>query len=275
MASNILASVVLYNPDRNDFLKLLKSLIPSSLEDDLRIDFCFVDNSSNVCDFVKKAVDDFPSNKNLRLFYLHTPKNLGYGGANNFVFNKYDIARENGVKYDYFIIINPDIYFGSDLIKNVVHQMQSVTNGIGLASVKILNPDGSLQYVHRKFPSRFDIFARSVARITGGRMFQNLTQEQEMREHYNNQNGYFNAEMISGCFMVFKSDAFRTIGGFDERFFMYYEDMDISLRCRKLYRNIVFTNLFVYHKWKRGSGKSLKLFVIHLLSFVMYFSKAR
>ncbi|MEN9782450.1 MAG: hypothetical protein RL208_600, partial [Pseudomonadota bacterium] len=152
MENNVLVSVVLHNPDRNDFLKLLKSLIASNFADGLRVDVCFVDNSKNVSDFVEKAVADFPVKDALKLFYLHTAKNLGYGGANNLVFNKYDINRENGVKYDYFIIINPDIYFGSDLIKNVVEQMRSVTNGIGLASVKILNPDGSIQYVHRKFP---------------------------------------------------------------------------------------------------------------------------
>ena len=66
MNSNVLISVVLYKPDKNDFLKLLKSLITSDVDEGTKIDVCFIDNSPTVSIFVQNAVKDFANHYKLR-----------------------------------------------------------------------------------------------------------------------------------------------------------------------------------------------------------------
>ncbi len=266
----LLISIVLYQPNKEDFIKLFSSIKNSNLEN-IICDVCFLDNSNRVSEFIKKHTNEFKKenqNENLNIYYIISQKNLGYGGGNNFTYFEF-----KGVEYDYFLIINPDIYFNETLIKNLIEKMQN-NQEIGLSSIKILNTDNSIQYVHRKFPSIFDIFFRVLFNFINLKKLNSLkeriSKRKEMQDSYKNENS-FKAEMISGCFMCFKSEIFDKLKGFSDKFFMYYEDLDISKRCNRISQNIVFTDLSLYHKWRRESSKDFKLFIIHLKSFFRYY----
>ena len=77
----------------------------------------------------------------------------------------------------------------------------------------------------------------------------------------------------TGCFFMVRTDIFRKANGFDERFFMYFEDADLSRRIRKKASIVFYPNAYVYHAWKRDNTRSLKGIRIFLISMMKYFWK--
>lgn len=79
----------------------------------------------------------------------------------------------------------------------------------------------------------------------------------------------------TGCFMFFRTEAFRELSGFDERFFMYLEDCDIARRVSesRKYKALFFPMAEVTHLWERESKKSKKLLAVHIRSIISYFLK--
>ena len=81
-------------------------------------------------------------------------------------------------------------------------------------------------------------------------------------------------DWVAGMFMLFRKDFFKNINGFDQGYFLYYEDIDLCIRARKQKFEVVFVNsTFVYHDARRSSHKNLRFLIIHITSVVRFFSK--
>jgi hypothetical protein len=78
---------------------------------------------------------------------------------------------------------------------------------------------------------------------------------------------------LSGCFLLARTSQLEKIGGFDERFFMYMEDIDLSRRSLRHFKNIFYPHVTIQHFYEKGSYKSRKLTIIHLISAIRYFNK--
>jgi len=78
---------------------------------------------------------------------------------------------------------------------------------------------------------------------------------------------------LSGCFLVFRIETLKDIGLFDERFFMYPEDIDISRRIAKKWDTIYYPFCTAVHLYGGASKRSLKMFKIHVINIVRYFNK--
>ena len=76
-----------------------------------------------------------------------------------------------------------------------------------------------------------------------------------------------------GCFFAFQTDVFEKIKGFDERFFMYMEDIDIFIRAKEYGKTVVIPNYKIFHEYRKGSSKSIKLLKWHLESAFKFFTK--
>jgi hypothetical protein len=83
----------------------------------------------------------------------------------------------------------------------------------------------------------------------------------------------FRVPFGQGSFLVIRTELFKEISGFDERFFMYLEDADLCKRVNEISEVVYFPGTTVIHKWERGSHKNLKLFKMHMKSMFKYFSK--
>ena len=86
-------------------------------------------------------------------------------------------------------------------------------------------------------------------------------------------NSSFDAPYFSGCCMIVRTSSFIAIGGFDERYFLYLEDADITRSLSLIGRCLHFPHISVVHSWGRGNYKSLKLLFVNLISSFKYFSK--
>ncbi len=86
-------------------------------------------------------------------------------------------------------------------------------------------------------------------------------------------NKVINVPFLSGCFMFLRTTALKETGLFDERFFLYAEDTDLSRRIHQKFNTIFFPFAEIYHSHARGSYKNIRLTWHNLKSAFQYFNK--
>ncbi|MCP4392980.1 MAG: glycosyltransferase [Alphaproteobacteria bacterium] len=263
MEYKITASLVLYNPDEEKLMKVISSFLGSKISG---IKLCFVDNSPQETNFMKSTV----AKDNERLEYIFNNANIGFGAAHNIAIKKYV------EKSEYHVILNPDIYFDENLLPSLYERLEK-DKEVGLCIPKVFYPDDTIQYVNRRLSSPMDTglrFATGKLKTVGPilkKLFKKSMDRYELKDI--DQSTSFLCPSIQGSFMFFRCKALQNIGLFDERYFMYFEDIDLSRRCATEYKNVVFTDLKMYHSWARGSYKNKKLLQYHINSAIAYFNK--
>ena len=146
--------------------------------------------------------------------------NVGYGRANNLVLPKLDS--------DFHLVMNPDVELDAGAILAAIGAMQADPS-IGLVAPDVCSAGGERQYLCKRYPSVWVLFLRGFAPEALRRAFARSLERYEMRDVLGSQ-PYAPVPLASGCFMVVRTALFRRLGGFDPRFFMYFEDYDLSLR---------------------------------------------
>lgn len=253
----IVGSLVIYEPDLEKLDQVIDSFFCQTTRD-FKIKLVVIDNSSTPLGNANVLEEKY------NLEYLFHGKNVGFGAAHNIVMKKFLS------KSKFFLILNPDVYFVGNILLEMTSFMNKF-NSVGLVSGEIMNPDGSSQYVHRRIPSIFDLYLRRFApsyikKIFKSKLKQNILMDIDHSKNYV-------APYVSGCFMFFRSAVLEKINGFDERFFMYMEDVDISRRALELGDNVILSSCLIYHHWARASYKSKKFLKINLKSNLYYFAK--
>lgn len=217
---------------------------------------------------------------------ISMPLNQGFGTGHNYGFAEL----EKSGRADYFICVNPDIE-ASDKAISIMHNYMHNNPHIGLLVPAITNPDGSLQPQNKRLPNVLDLVIRrlapkklqnaalvscaSIRAITPMLaimifMAKRLYLYSMMDYDYNKP---MQPDFASGCFMMFRADIFRRINGFDQRFFLYFEDADISRRVKQLARVEYIPHTSIMHHWQRGGHHSIKLTIIMIISAYKYFRK--
>lgn len=244
----IIASLVLYKHRFEDIRKTLSSLIN---EDSLN-KVVIVDNG-NHCDWLKKF-----SHAKVEKIYLD--KNCGFGAGHNSVFESHsEIA-------DYFLICNPDIYFEKGELDKLYKF--SKASSIDLSIPKILYPDGTLQHSCKLLPTPLQLFMR--------RFFLGFNKKSNSyyELHDADYSKTFFAPSISGCCMFLSRKAIDHTKGFDQRFFLYLEDIDLSRRVCQADMSVAYCpHSIVFHEAQRRSYSNYKFLYFHLISTIKYFNK--
>lgn len=252
MEKSITASIVLY---RNDALELKKT-IESVLNTNQNLTLYLIDNSPS--DDLK-VFQEFDS----KISYIHNPTNPGFGSAHNVAIEQAIVSGSN-----YHFIVNPDIHFEGDVISPMVHYMQNDAT-IGMMMPQILNEDGTIQNLPKLLPSPVSILWRKIKKPI--RAYQKFIDKYELRMVPHNM--IYNAPILSGCFTLLNLKAIQEIGNYDDNYFMYFEDWDLSRRMHTKYKTLYFPLVSVYHGYEGGANKSLKLFKIYINSAHTYFNK--
>lgn len=246
----ITASIVAFHTPISDLMRLLKCAVDS------KIDCIYiVDNSS---DDSLREIQQLSS----KVKYIHS-LNLGFGHGHNIAIKK---AIESGAKYH--VVINPDIYWTDPVIKQLSEYMDANTD-CGWVMPRILYPNGDIQHVCKLLPTPINLFARRFLPFNKA--------VKRMNDHYEMRFTQYDKEMqvpsLSGCFMFLRVDVLKQVGMFDERFFMYMEDLDLCRRVASVSRTMFFPKVAVYHVYEKGSYKNKKLLKYHLCSSFKYFNK--
>ncbi|MGL2988116.1 glycosyltransferase family 2 protein [Flavobacterium sp. RSSA_27] len=251
MNTKITSSIVLYRNDINMLQDAIQSLLKTGDINKLFL----VDNSPT--NDLKTLLT------NSRIDYIHNPSNPGFGASHNVAIQK---AMDLGSKYHF--IVNPDIYFEGDVIMPMVEYMSN-DETIGMMMPQILNEDGTIQNLPKLLPSPFSIFKRKLKKPA--RAYQKFINKYELRNIA--EDIIYNAPVLSGCFTLLNLEAIKKVGMYDDVFFMYFEDWDLSRRMHQHYKTIYFPKVAVVHEYESGANKSSKLFKIFINSAIIYFNK--
>lgn len=246
----ITASIVLYHHRPVEIQKVMDCILPEP------VDILYlVDNS---LDDRLRALEGI-SNK---VRYIHSA-NRGYGAGHNIA-----IREASDRESKYHIVVNPDIYFEKDSIPRLKTYMDTHPQ-VGLVMPKILYPDGDMQYLCKLLPTPWNLIGRRF--IPWKNLLEISNRQYELR--FADYNKEMSVPSLSGCFMFLRMEVIRQTGGFDERFFMYTEDVDLCRRIGRISQTMYFPEVCVYHAYAKSSYKNKRLLRYHIYSAIKYFNK--
>lgn len=249
------ASIVLYKNDKKILEEAIHSFLNSKTTNNLKL--FLVDNS---------PTDDlrYLQEKDQRIEYLHNPSNPGFGAAHNIA-----IQKSRNLHSKYHLVLNPDVYFGDEVIDHIIRFMDE-TPSIGNLMPKVLYPDGKIQHLAKLLPTPYDWIGRRFNPFR--KMVEKRNEIFELR--FTGYDRVMDVPYLSGCFMFLRMSALEKTGLFDEKIFMYGEETDL---CRRLinkgFRTVFFADAVIYHHFEKGSHKSWRLTKIGIESAIYYFNK--
>ncbi len=208
-------SIIIVNYNVKEFLEnLLNSIVPATVG--IETEIFVIDNASS--DGSKDIIEQkFPHVK-----CVWNRENLGFAKANNI-----GLKMATGKN---ILLLNPDTILNENTLKVMISFMDNHAE-VGMAGCKILNPDGTLQLACRRgFPGPWTSFCK----VSG---LSNLFPQSRLFARYNltyrDENQSYEVDAISGSFMMIRKEVYDAIGGLDEDFFMYGEDLDLCYRVQK------------------------------------------
>lgn len=193
---------------------------------------------------------------------LSPGRNLGYGRAHNLA-----IAKSRG-RCRYHLVLNSDIEFDASVIDTLVDFMDSRPTA-GLVMPMVRYPDGKLQHLCRLLPNPVTLIGR--------RFFGSTQWAQRLNDRYE-LHGWTYDEIasfpfLSGCFMFMRRTALDKVEGFDPRFFLYAEDLDLSRRLHMVSETLFYPSVSITHEYRSLKRRSWRQWVYALTSLTQYFSK--
>lgn len=258
------ASIVLYRTPEDELTNILLTLLQSNVVRRIYV----VDNSPEPLatlpwekgGAVYTLTGDIPYR---RIEYSHIGRNIGYGAAHN-------IAMRESI-YDevpYHLAINTDIRFEPEVLNRLVAQME-LEPLIGMMQPRVKDEQGEMQYLCKMLPTPWDLMRRVVY---GKRISRSKANSRFELKHLDHSRP-INAPYLSGCFMLMRTAALEKLGLFDERFFMYPEDIDLTRRIHREYLTLYYPSETIIHAHRRASYHSPKMFWIHATNICRYFRK--
>ena len=246
-------SIVLYRPDWDgEVIPLVRELMGVRCLHRLYL----IDNSPT------KAAAEVLLWKDDRVRYIFMNKNVGYGRGHN-------AALRESISDDvpFHLVMNADIVVRAEDIDCLYAYMEEHPE-VGQLMPRVVFPNGEQQYLCKLLPTPFDVFSR---RFLPRRWMEKHNARYELR-----QSGYnrcMNVPYLSGCFMLLRTVAVQEAGLFDERYFMYPEDIDLTRRIHRQYMTLYYPNITIVHNHRKGSYHSMRLLWIHIVNMCRYFNK--
>jgi len=201
--------------------------------------------------------------------FIQSNTNHGYAGGNNL-----GLKIANG---EYIMIVNPDIAMLTNEIDKMLDYMKNYP-GIGILGPKLINPDGTIQYSCYKFPTFFIPFFRRT--FLGSLPILDNKVKNYLMANWDHKENREVDWLLGGCLLIRKT-LLDKIGLLDERFWMYFEDVDICRRAWEAgYKVVYFAESEVVHYHRRTSADTSWLFGLfkkvtreHIKSWLKYFAK--
>lgn len=251
MNENVLSgSIVLYQNSCDEVLAVVNAFLGCEKGSKLFL----IDNSPS--DTLKTIAASDP-----RIEYVHDPRNTGYVAHNQAMKKSIDQG------FVYHLVLNPDLVFDPEVLSKIVAFMND-NSDIGLLIPKIFYPDGRLQYACKLLPTPADLFLRLILpRLWTGKIMKSF----DLR--FSGYDRVMEVPYVSGCFMFLRNSILEETGLFDERFFMYAEDIDLSRRIYIHSRSVFYPEVSITHRHTAASYRSFRLFKIHVKNVCQYFNK--
>lgn len=198
----------------------------------------------------------------VKVRYMALEENMGYGRAHNIA------LRESAYyKTKLHLVMNSDIRVKAEDI-DAMHDWMIAHPKVGLLMPKVLNPDGTQQYLAKRLPAPIDVFGR---RFLPESLIAKRNKRYELRDM--DLTRPVNAPYLSGCFMLLRTKAAVEAGLFDERYFMYPEDIDLTRTIHRNWLTLYYPEWSIVHAHARDSYKNKHMLRIHIRNMCRYFNK--
>lgn len=189
---------------------------------------------------------ELPMDLRLQLINNSSPK--GFGANHNHAFSF--------CRTMYFCVLNPDIIFQQDPFPRLIEDISAYK--ADLVAPLVLNTQGGIEDSIRYFPSLYSLFKKLVL---------------DHKDCYpiNDDRAALAPEWVAGMFMLFTAAGFVKLKGFDSKYFLYYEDVDICVRLWRLgLRLVADPSIEVIHDARRASRKNIHHMKLHIFSMLTY-----
>lgn len=267
--SKLAISIVLYAPDR----LLLKEVVDSLCLACIRLSesgtwtvlLDLVNNNpeeTHLNEIAQIARD--ASTPPLTVELVEAGVNGGYGAGNNVSFRRHP-------EVDYHLVLNPDVLVEPEALTCALAYL-ATNPTVGLLTPQVKGFDNARQYLCKENPTLLDMCIRSASSSWLNRLFAHRNRRYEMRDH-DYERVISPVPYPTGCFMLFRRSVIDRIGGFDEGFFLHYEDADIGRQVSNVSVTAYVPSVAVLHKWSRDSHKSWRMRWITIKSGLRYWLK--
>lgn len=253
--------IVCFNSTESELRALIASILDSvaKLKESFSlpaVPVYLIDNSENknlsleiFSDYKEKA-----GNLDVELRLLHGQGNIGYGSAHNLLLEK--------IGSDFHLLLNPDVIVGKESLVSGITFMNENPDVVATSPYAEYE-NGDRQYLCKRYPSVLTFLIRGFFPGPLKKLYKARLAAFEMRD-LSDDEPYKDVQLISGCFMLCRSDALKQVKGFDENYFLYFEDFDLSLRLRKIGSIAYLPTMRIKHAGgyaaKKGAGH-LRLFI--------------
>ncbi len=260
MSMRLSLSIVLFFTDFPVLEKCLKCLFQGAPETAI---LYIVDNSCSEAYHADLLSFLEPWKNSLNVRVILSPDNRGYGAGHNQVIRQVDST--------YHVVLNADVFVDPDALNQAIRFMNNHVD-VALLSPAVRGEDGERHYLCRKNPNFFTQFLRGIAPSFIKKHFQSELDKLVYKDHdYNSV--IYDVPFLTGCFMFFRTSVLKQIGGFDERYFLYMEDADITREILRVARTAYVPSVKVIHLWKRAIRTSRKHKWYAIKSSFIYFWK--
>lgn len=262
--SSMQVSIVTYKPDWPLLERCLRKLalaIGAAREDgSLRtVHVALVDNSEDraigtkVLEIGKTRFAD----SGVQMTYLYGHANIGYGAAHNLALH--------GSGADFHLVLNPDVELAADALANGVRWMNEHVD-VGAIAPAVERRDGTRDYLVKRPPAVLDLALRGFLPTFGRMFFRGRLDRYEMRDviDADPEAPVLDVPAMSGACMLLRRRVIDQTGGFDPRYFLYFEDFDWTRRLNKVTRTAWVPSFRVVHHGGGAARKGLR----HIAYFV-------
>jgi GT2 family glycosyltransferase len=198
-----------------------------------------------------------------RLSIIENRSNVGFSRANNQILRSVDST--------FHIFCNPDIMVTNGAVMTLIDFLRAQPD-VAIVCPRVHFEDGRLQPLNKRSPTVWDLFLRRFMLSPLQKLF-----EDRMRRYDMHDMGYdrsYDVPFVSGAFMVCRTAVLKAAGGFDERFFAYMEDADLSRRIQEAgWRTSYCPDATIIHTWNREAHRTYRGTLLFCASVVRYFNK--
>lgn len=185
------------------------------------------------------------------VMFIHNNKPRGFAANHNAAF----LVSSS----PYFCVLNPDVRLPDNPFPKLLEALKN--ESVGVAAPAVFSQDGKKEDSSRFFPTPKRLIKKIIHGDKG--IYPNSTA-----------NECYAPDWVAGMFMLFTKKTFYSLGGFDEKYYLYYEDVDICARIWSMKKKVMlFDSVSIVHQAQRSSHKNLKFAFWHLRSMLRFFSK--
>jgi GT2 family glycosyltransferase len=197
--------------------------------------------------------------------YVHGHANIGFGSAHNLVMH--------GGNTHYHLVLNPDVELAPDALIAALGFLE-LNRDVGALAPAVFAPDGKQEFLCKRYPSMLDLMLRGFAPLPLRRLFRMRLERYEMRDFMSAAAERVSpVPLMSGCFMLLRRKAVEETGGFDPRYFLYFEDFDWSLRLNRVTQSAYVPAVRVVHHGGGASRKGSQHLLLFARSAIRFFNK--